>query len=66
MVAKVGVGGEAPIVIQSMTNTDTEDVFATSMQVAQLARAGSDWCALPSIRARLLLPCREFASVWSK
>jgi (E)-4-hydroxy-3-methylbut-2-enyl-diphosphate synthase len=42
MVAKVGVGGTAPIVIQSMTNTDTEDVFATSMQVAQLARAGSE------------------------
>ncbi|MDP2132985.1 MAG: flavodoxin-dependent (E)-4-hydroxy-3-methylbut-2-enyl-diphosphate synthase, partial [Sulfuritalea sp.] len=41
VVAGVGVGGTAPVVIQSMTNTDTEDVFATSMQVAQLARAGS-------------------------
>ena len=45
MVGKVGVGGTAPaapVVVQSMTNTDTEDVFATSMQVAQLARAGSE------------------------
>ncbi|KAF0162159.1 MAG: (E)-4-hydroxy-3-methylbut-2-enyl-diphosphate synthase [Rhodocyclaceae bacterium] len=67
MVAKVGVGGTAPaspVVIQSMTNTDTEDVFATSMQVAQLARAGSELvritvntreaaAAVPKIRDRL-------------
>jgi len=67
MVAGVGVGGTAPaspVVIQSMTNTDTEDVFATSMQVAQLARAGSELvritvntreaaAAVPKIRERL-------------
>ncbi len=64
MVGKVGVGGTAPIVIQSMTNTDTEDVFTTSMQVAQLARAGSEMvritvntreaaAAVPKIRERL-------------
>ena len=64
MVGSVGVGGAAPIVIQSMTNTDTEDVFATSMQVAQLARAGSELvritvntreaaAAVPKIRERL-------------
>ena len=67
MVGKVGVGGMAPmspVVIQSMTNTDTEDVFATSMQVAQLARAGSELvritvntreaaAAVPKIRERL-------------
>ena len=41
-VGQVSVGGDAPVVVQSMTNTDTEDVFATSMQVAQLARAGSE------------------------
>jgi (E)-4-hydroxy-3-methylbut-2-enyl-diphosphate synthase len=63
-VAKVGVGGTAPIVVQSMTNTDTEDVFATSMQVSQLARAGSELvritvntreaaAAVPKIRERL-------------
>ena len=67
MVAKVGVGGTAPaspVVIQSMTNTDTEDIFTTSMQVAELARAGSELvritvntreaaAAVPKIRERL-------------
>jgi (E)-4-hydroxy-3-methylbut-2-enyl-diphosphate synthase len=67
MIGKVGVGGTAPaspVVVQSMTNTDTEDVFATSMQVAQLARAGSELvritvntreaaAAVPKIRERL-------------
>ena len=64
MVEKVAVGGGAPIVIQSMTNTDTEDVFGTAMQVAQLARAGSELvritvntreaaAAVPKIRERL-------------
>ena len=63
-VAKVAVGGGAPVVIQSMTNTDTEDVFGTAMQVAQLARAGSELvritvntreaaAAVPKIRERL-------------
>ncbi len=36
------VGGGAPIVVQSMTNTDTADVEATAKQVAALARAGSE------------------------
>jgi (E)-4-hydroxy-3-methylbut-2-enyl-diphosphate synthase len=36
------VGGNAPIVVQSMTNTDTEDAIATAAQVAALARAGSE------------------------
>ena len=71
MIGKVGVGGTAsgssvptPIVIQSMTNTDTEDIFGTAMQVAQLARAGSELvritvntreaaAAVPKIRERL-------------
>ncbi len=38
----VTVGGGAPVVVQSMTNTDTADVRATTGQVAQLARAGSE------------------------
>jgi (E)-4-hydroxy-3-methylbut-2-enyl-diphosphate synthase len=38
----VVVGGPAPIVVQSMTNTDTADVDATVAQVAALARAGSE------------------------
>jgi (E)-4-hydroxy-3-methylbut-2-enyl-diphosphate synthase len=40
--AAVTVGGGAPIVVQSMTNTDTADVEATTRQVAALARAGSE------------------------
>ncbi len=41
-VGGVVVGGSAPIVVQSMTNTDTADVEATASQVAALARAGSE------------------------
>jgi len=42
MVGKVQVGGGAPCVVQSMTNTDTADIKATVEQVAALARAGSE------------------------
>ena len=60
----VTVGGDAPIVVQSMTNTDTADVEATASQVAALARAGSELVritvdrkeaaqAVPHIRDRL-------------
>ncbi|MBI1965877.1 MAG: flavodoxin-dependent (E)-4-hydroxy-3-methylbut-2-enyl-diphosphate synthase [Betaproteobacteria bacterium] len=63
-VAHVGIGGDAPIVVQSMTNTDTADVAATAEQVAALARAGSELvrvtvnnteaaAAVPLIRERL-------------
>jgi (E)-4-hydroxy-3-methylbut-2-enyl-diphosphate synthase len=38
----VAVGGRAPVVVQSMTNTDTADVAATARQVAELWRAGSE------------------------
>ena len=59
------IGGDAPVVIQSMTNTDTVDAFGTAMQVAELARAGSEIvritvntreaaAAVPEIRERLL------------
>ncbi|MFA7269567.1 MAG: flavodoxin-dependent (E)-4-hydroxy-3-methylbut-2-enyl-diphosphate synthase [Sterolibacterium sp.] len=65
MVGQVAIGGGAPIVVQSMTNTDTADDFATSIQVAQLASAGSEIvrvtvntreaaAAVPRIRERLL------------
>ncbi len=36
------VGGQAPILVQSMTNTDTADVMGTAIQVKELARAGSE------------------------
>jgi (E)-4-hydroxy-3-methylbut-2-enyl-diphosphate synthase len=42
MVDKVRIGGGAPVVVQSMTNTDTADVNATVKQVAELWRAGSE------------------------
>jgi (E)-4-hydroxy-3-methylbut-2-enyl-diphosphate synthase len=65
MVGRVTVGGGAPIVVQSMTNTDTADVEATAQQVAALARAGSELvritvdrdeaaAAVPRIKERLL------------
>ena len=61
---KVWVGGDAPIVIQSMTNTDTADAIGTAIQVKELARAGSEMVritvdrpeaaqAVPLIRAQL-------------
>ncbi len=63
-VAGVKIGGGHPIVVQSMTNTDTADVAGTSAQVAALARAGSEIVritvdrdeaakAVPHIRDRL-------------
>lgn len=64
-VGGVQVGGGAPVVVQSMTNTDTADIDATVRQVADLARAGSELVritvdrdeaakAVPHIRDRLL------------
>ncbi len=64
MVGTVQVGGGAPVVVQSMTNTDTADIDATVAQVAALARAGSELvritvdrdeaaAAVPHIRDRL-------------
>src|SRR5581483_7650445 len=64
-VGGVLVGGGAPIVVQSMTNTDTADVEGTARQVAALARAGSELvritvdrdeaaAAVPHIKERLL------------
>ena len=41
-IGRVPVGSDHPIVVQSMTNTDTEDAAATARQVAELARAGSE------------------------
>ncbi|WP_417069619.1 flavodoxin-dependent (E)-4-hydroxy-3-methylbut-2-enyl-diphosphate synthase [Niveibacterium terrae] len=63
-VGSVAVGGGAPIVVQSMTNTDTADAIATAIQIAELARAGSELvritvnnedaaAAVPAIREQL-------------
>ena len=64
-VGTVAMGGGAPVVVQSMTNTDTADVAATTQQVADLAKAGSELVrvtvntreaamAVPELRNRLL------------
>ncbi len=64
MVGQVRVGGGAPVVVQSMTNTDTADIEGTAQQTAALARAGSELVritvdkdeaakAVPHIRNRL-------------
>src|SRR5579871_5769484 len=50
MVGNVAVGGGAPIVVQSMTNTDTADVKATVAQVAALSRAGSEMVRITADR----------------
>jgi (E)-4-hydroxy-3-methylbut-2-enyl-diphosphate synthase len=63
-VGRVVVGGGAPVVVQSMTNTDTADIDATVQQVRELARAGSELvritvntaeaaAAVPHVRERL-------------
>jgi (E)-4-hydroxy-3-methylbut-2-enyl-diphosphate synthase len=63
-VDRITIGGTAPIVVQSMTNTDTADIAATTSQCAQLAAAGSELvritvnsaeaaAAVPHIRDRL-------------
>ncbi|HLU15555.1 MAG TPA: flavodoxin-dependent (E)-4-hydroxy-3-methylbut-2-enyl-diphosphate synthase [Burkholderiaceae bacterium] len=62
--ASVRVGGGAPVVVQSMTNTDTVDAIATAIQVKELAQAGSELvritvntpeaaAAVPAIREQL-------------
>ncbi|WP_029042301.1 flavodoxin-dependent (E)-4-hydroxy-3-methylbut-2-enyl-diphosphate synthase [Cucumibacter marinus] len=64
-IGDVVVGGGAPVVVQSMTNTDTADIDSTVRQVASLARAGSELvritvdrdeaaAAVPHIRDRLM------------
>jgi (E)-4-hydroxy-3-methylbut-2-enyl-diphosphate synthase len=47
----VRIGGDAPIVVQSMTNTDTADVESTTEQVAALARTGSELVRITVDRA---------------
>ena len=60
----ITIGGDAPIRVQSMTNTDTEDVIGTAIQVKELAKAGSELvritvntpaaaAAVPAIREQL-------------
>ena len=63
-VGNITVGGDSPVVVQSMTNTDTADEVATAIQIAELAASGSEMVritvntieaaqAVPGIKARL-------------
>ena len=63
-IGRVQVGGGAPVVVQSMTMTDTADARATAQQVIELAEAGSELvrvtvnvpeaaAAVPEIRQRM-------------
>ena len=58
-VGKVGIGGTAPIAVQSMNNTDTKDIDATVEQIARLAACG---CEL----TRVAVPDREAAMALSE
>ncbi len=59
-IAHVPVGGDAPIMVQSMTNTNTEDVAGTVAQVAALARAGSE---VVRITVNTLVAARSVAKI---
>ena len=63
-VGQVSLGGDLPVVVQSMTNTDTADIDSTAQQIIELAEAGSELvritvnndaaaAAVPSIKERL-------------
>src|SRR5690606_14708737 len=56
----VHLGGSAPVVVQSMTNTDTVDAIATAIQVKELARAGSE---LVRITVNTLEAAREVPAI---
>lgn len=61
-VGDVTIGGGAPIVVQSMTNTDTADAVATVKQIQQLAAAGSELARITvnnEAAARKVMPIRE-------
>ncbi len=61
-IGHVTVGGSAPVVVQSMTNTDTADIAATVEQVFQLARAGSELVRITvnsEEAARAVAPIRD-------
>ena len=60
MIGAVPLGGGAPVVIQSMTNTDTEDAAGTAAQVVELARAGSE---LVRITVNTLEAARQVAEI---
>ena len=58
-VGKVAVGGDAPISVQSMTNTETTDVAATVAQIKALEKVGADI-------VRVSVPSMEAADAFGK
>ena len=57
MVGDVAVGGDAPISVQSMTNTETTDVEATVAQINHIQQAGEDI-------VRVSVPCMDAADAF--
>ena len=68
-VGSVYVGGDSPVTIQSMTNTDTRDVEATLNQIRQLHVAGCEIirCAVPDMEAAEAIKdiCSRFSNACS-
>ena len=62
-VGPVSIGGSSPIVVQSMTNTDTADADATAKQIQQLAAAGSE---LVRITVNTEEAASQVANIWEK
>ena len=62
-VGPVTIGGSSPIVVQSMTNTDTADAEATAKQIQQLAAAGSE---LVRITVNTEEAASQVANIWEK
>lgn len=63
LVGTVSIGGDAPIRVQSMTDTDTEDDLATAIQIAQLYRAGSE---LVRITVNTDKAARQVPKIWER
>ncbi len=62
-VGSVSIGGQSPIVVQSMTNTDTADAEGTARQIQQLAAAGSE---LVRITVDTEKAASQVANIWEK
>ena len=62
-VGSVSIGGQSPIVVQSMTNTDTADAEGTARQIQQLAAAGSE---LVRITVNTEEAASQVATIWEK
>jgi (E)-4-hydroxy-3-methylbut-2-enyl-diphosphate synthase len=58
----VTIGGDAPVRVQSMTNTDTADAIGTAIQIKELANAGSELVRITVNTPRPPPPCRPSAS----